>query len=123
MLRFVSVRCSHVSADLQAVSVSRSTALWQVLLHGKNVARHSASELDEFVSIFFRVLEQLGEEFTADHRKRLAEVSSSFGADKVASVGGKLVRKTSRSRSRSARSTLTSCWSELHGGPTSSTRS
>jgi hypothetical protein len=66
------------------------TSLWQVVLHGKKVARHSASELDDFVSIFFRVLERLGEQFTPDQRKQLAETSSSIGAEKVASFGSKV---------------------------------
>jgi len=66
------------------------TSLWNVLLTGRKVAHHSASERDDFVSIFLRVLEHLGEEFTENERKHLAEVSSSIGVEKVASVGGKL---------------------------------
>ena len=66
------------------------TSLWNVLLNGRKVARHSASEQDDFVSIFLRVLERLGEEFTENERKQLTEVSGSIGAEKVASVGSKL---------------------------------
>jgi len=70
------------------------TSLWQVLLHGRPVQRHAASVNDDFVSIFLRVLEQLGEQFTADQRKSLSEVSGSLGMDGVASVGGKVGDET-----------------------------
>jgi hypothetical protein len=66
------------------------TSLWQVLLHDRRVQQHSASASDDFVSIFLRVLEELGEQFTADERTRLAEVSSSLGKEGIASVGSKL---------------------------------
>jgi hypothetical protein len=66
------------------------TSLWRVLLHGKRVQRHSASATDDFVSIFLRVLASLGEQFTEDERTHLAEISSSIGTDKVASIGSKL---------------------------------
>jgi hypothetical protein len=66
------------------------TSLWSVLLCDRKVARHSASELDDFVSIFLRVLEGLGEEFTENERKQLAEVSSSIGLEKVASASSTL---------------------------------
>ena len=62
------------------------TSLWRVLLHGKRVQRHSASDTDDFVSIFLRVLASLGEQFTEDERTQLAEISSSIGTDKVASI-------------------------------------
>jgi AAA+ ATPase superfamily predicted ATPase len=66
------------------------TSLWRVLLHGKCVQRHSASATDDFVSIFLRVLASLGEQFTEDERTQLAEISSSIGTDKVASIGSRL---------------------------------
>jgi hypothetical protein len=53
------------------------TSLWHVLLHDRRVQEHSASASDDFVSIFLHVLEALGEQFTEDQRRRLAEASIS----------------------------------------------
>lgn len=66
------------------------TSLWQILGHHRRFKRHQASVGDDFVSIFLRVLEDLGEQFTEGERKRLAEVNSNFGVDKIASVGSKV---------------------------------
>jgi Cdc6-like AAA superfamily ATPase len=70
------------------------TSLWNVILNGRKVARHSASEADDFVSIFLDVLEQLDAAFIAAERKQGAEVTSSFGVEKVASAGTKLSGET-----------------------------
>jgi AAA domain len=66
------------------------TSLWHVLLHDRKVQQHSASAADDFVSIFLRIVEELGEQFTASERTRLAKVSSSVGKDGIASVGSEL---------------------------------
>ena len=63
------------------------TSLWQVLLKDRRYKGHSASKADDFVSIFLRVLEDLGEQFTESDRRRLTGASASVGADKVASIG------------------------------------
>ena len=55
------------------------TSLWQVVLHDQRVERHQASTTDDFVSIFFRVLEHLGEQFTENERTNLTEVTGSIG--------------------------------------------
>jgi AAA+ ATPase superfamily predicted ATPase len=66
------------------------SSLWRILLHDRKVQVHTASASDDFVSIFLRVLEQLGEQFTEAERERLSEVSSSIGKDGVASIGSKV---------------------------------
>jgi hypothetical protein len=63
------------------------TSLWQILLNGRRVQRHSASESDDFVSIFLRVLERLGEQFTPEQRRRLTGLSSQLGSDKIGHIG------------------------------------
>jgi AAA domain len=65
------------------------TSLCQVLLEDKRVTWHSASVLDDFVTIFYRVLEELGEQFTDDQRKSLTEVAGTLGPDKIASITSK----------------------------------
>ena len=66
------------------------SSLWNVLLTDRKVEQHSASSSDDFVSIFLRALEALGEQFTVEQRSRLADLSSSIGKEGVASVGSKI---------------------------------
>jgi hypothetical protein len=63
------------------------TSLWQVLLHGKRVKRHAASATDDFVSIFRRVLEEIGEDFTPVSRSDTSATSLSAGSKDVLGVG------------------------------------
>jgi hypothetical protein len=65
------------------------TSIWEVVLHDQRVERHQASASDDFVSIFFRVLENLGEQFTQAERERISEFTASAGIDNVASLAGK----------------------------------
>lgn len=62
------------------------TSLWQVLLANRRLRRHSASGSDDFLSIFLPVLEELGEQFTAEERQRMVSAGFSAGSSKVASV-------------------------------------
>jgi hypothetical protein len=65
------------------------TSIWRVLLHDQHVEVHQASASDDFVSIFFRVLEHLGEQFTQAERERLSEFTVSAGIGNVANLEGK----------------------------------
>jgi hypothetical protein len=65
------------------------TSFWKVLLHDRRVQHHTASASDDFVSIFLRVLNALGRDFTESERTRMSEITASIGPDKVASVGSK----------------------------------
>ena len=56
------------------------TSLWSVILSEKKVSHHSASSTDDFVSIFLRVLEKLGEQFGENERTRLETGSIAVGA-------------------------------------------
>jgi hypothetical protein len=71
------------------------TSLWRVLLDGRRVTDHHASAEDNFVSIFLRVLRELGADLTVSGTKNSAEISASLGKEGVASVGGKSGVETS----------------------------
>jgi len=66
------------------------TSFYNILFKKSKVQMHTCSKRDDFVTIFLNILSRLGEQFTDDERKALAEAGYSFGADKVWSVSSKV---------------------------------
>ena len=66
------------------------TSFYNILFKNSKAQMHTCSKRDDFVTIFLNILSRLGEQFTDDERKALAEAGYSFGADKVWSVSSKM---------------------------------
>lgn len=69
------------------------TSFYNILFKNYKVQMHTCSKRDDFVTIFLNILSRLGEQFTDDEQKALAEAGYSFGTDKVWSMSSKFSRE------------------------------